>query len=230
MSRRETRKIRSERRARIGTECLESRNLLSGLGSIASAQLVSVPPSSSYQTSVQGVIGPIAQLKYTGPRESVAHSKQDSPQTALWSGTGPIAQLKYTFEAPAAPSVSFRTSLQGANQNGGGAQDITKISGSFQTSLWSGTGSDTYMKITGPREAVAYFKQDGPETSVWSGSGPVAQMKITGPNESVAYSKQDNTQTAVWGASGPVAHMKITGPEVSPQTSQSAATDSFNFG
>ena len=55
-------------------------------------------------------------------------------------------------------------------------------------------------------------------------------MKITGPRESVAYFKQDNPQTELWGASGPVVQMKITGPDVSPQTSPSAATDSFNFG
>jgi hypothetical protein len=168
MTHRETLKIRSERRARIGTECLESRNLLSGLGSIASAQLVSVPPSGSFQTSVQ-------------------------------VATGPIAQLKYTFDAPQAHSGSFQTTLLGATQNGVLAQDVTKISGSFQTSLWSGAGSDTYMKIPGPKEAVAYFKQDSP-------------------------------QTALRGATGPVAQMKITGPDVTPQTSPSAATDSFNFG
>jgi hypothetical protein len=223
MTRRETRKKRSERRARIGTECLESRNLLSGLGSIASAQLVSAPPSGSYQTSVPGAT----------PNGVVAHDLtkiSGSYQTSVQGATGPIAQLKYTFEAPSAVSGSFQTTLQGANQNGGGAQDVTKISGSFQSSLWSGTGSDTYMKITGPKESVAYFKQDEVQTSLWSGTGQDTYMKITGPKESVAYFKQDSTQTALSGASGPVALMKITGPDVTPQTLPSAATDSFNFG
>jgi hypothetical protein len=199
MTRRETRKTRPERRARIGTECLESRNLLSGLGSTPTAQLVSVPPSIPHQTSLLGA-------------------------------TRPIAELKYTFETPKGGSQSLRTTLQGANQNGGGAQDVTKISGSFQSSLWSGTGSDTYMKITGPRESVAYFKQDEVQTTLWSGTGQDTYMKITGPRESVAHFKQDEAHTVVSGASGPVAEMKITGPDVIPQTSPSAATNSFNFG
>jgi hypothetical protein len=78
MTRRETRKIRSERRARIGTECLESRDLLSGLGAIAPAQLVSVPPSGSYQTALWGASGPATYMKITGP--DVNH------QTSLWGG------------------------------------------------------------------------------------------------------------------------------------------------
>ena len=113
MTRRETRKTRSERRARIGTECLESRNLLSGLGSIASAQLVSVPPSIPHQTSLLGATqkGVLAQdlTKISG-----------SFQTTLQGATGPIAELKYTFETPKGGSQSLRTTLQGANQNGGG--------------------------------------------------------------------------------------------------------------
>jgi hypothetical protein len=144
-------------------------------------------------------------MKITGPRESVAYFKQDvtkisgSFQTSLRSGTGSVAQLKYTFEAPSAISGSIQTTLPGATQNDVVAQDLTKISGSYQTSLLGG-------------------------------SEPVAQMKITGPKESVAYFKQDSTQTSLLGASGPVAQMKITGPDVSPQTSPSAAIDSFNFG
>jgi hypothetical protein len=212
--------------------------------------------SGSFQTSLRSGTGPVAQLKYTGPRVSVAYDNTDSPQTSLWSETGPIAQEKLTFEAPS-------------------------VSGSYQTSLKGGTDSATYMKITGPKESVGYFKQDSPQTGVWRGtvsvphlkytfeapvvsgsfqtslpgatqngvvaqditkisgsfqttlsgaSGPVAQLKIGAPKESVAYWKIGSPQTAVWGASGSVAQMKITGPDVNHQTSLSATTDSFNFG
>jgi hypothetical protein len=112
MTRRETRKLRSERRARIGTECLETRNLLSGLGSITTAQLASVPPSGSYQTALIGGTESVAQLKYTfeapsavpgsyqtslvGGTESVAYFKQDKPQTALWGAAESSSLMKIT--------------------------------------------------------------------------------------------------------------------------------------
>jgi hypothetical protein len=165
MTRRETRKTSPERRARIGTECLESRNLLS-VGAVAPAQLISAPPSGAYQTALLSAPEPGTYMKITGPRESVAYFKQDdvtkisgSYQTSVQGATGPIAQLKYTFEAPA-------------------------VSGSYQTSLTGGTAWDTYMKIPGAKESVAHSKQDSPQTALWSASGPGAQMKITGPDVS----------------------------------------------
>jgi hypothetical protein len=151
-------------------------------------------------------------MKITGPRESVLYFKQDltkisgSYQTLVQGATGPVAQIKYWGPQATVPG-SYKTALLGATQNGVVAQDLTKISGSYQTSLLGATESGSQMKITGPKESVAYFKQDSPQTALWGATESSSQMKITGPNESVAYSKQDFHQT-----------------------SPPAAIDSFNFG
>jgi hypothetical protein len=125
MTRRETRKTRSGRRARIGTECLESRNLLSGPGAIAPAQFVPVPPSGSYLTSLRGATGPVAQMKITGPNvnyqtslwggsESLDYTKVGKVvhQTSKWSATEPVARMKIT-----GPDVNHQTSLWGAPES-----------------------------------------------------------------------------------------------------------------
>jgi len=115
----------------------------------------------------------------------------------------------------------------GATQNGVVAQDLTKISGSYQTLVQGATGPMAQLKYTFEAPSAV---SGSSQTTVLAAAGPVAQMKITGPKESVAYSKQDSPQTAVWGATESSSQMKITGPDVSPQTSPSAAIDSFNFG
>jgi hypothetical protein len=53
MTRRETRKIRAERRPRIEAECLESRNLLSQLGSLGPPELIVHPPDAKLTPEIR---------------------------------------------------------------------------------------------------------------------------------------------------------------------------------
>jgi hypothetical protein len=172
MTRRETRKIRAERRPRIETESLESRNLLSQLGSLGTPDLIVHPPhakltpeiraaefDAKYITEIKAapqVVQPLGKggfnttfipgVQKVPQVKSVADVKK-VPQVKSVFDEKKVTQVKWAADGKIAPQAKLNPDIKVAPQADPGLYPPDPcVAGTYQTSVWGATQSFVSMK------------------------------------------------------------------------------------
>jgi hypothetical protein len=166
MTRRETQKIRAERRSRIEAESLESRNLLSQLGSLGTPDLIVHPPHAKLTPEIRAVefdAKCVADAKYVteikaAPQVVYPAGKGDFNTTSI-PGVQKVPQVKSVIDekkVPQVKSVVDEKKVPQAKLNPDikiAPQAVLAqyppdpcVSGTYQTSIWGATQSFVTMK------------------------------------------------------------------------------------
>jgi hypothetical protein len=163
MTRHETRKTRSGRRARIETEFLESRKLLSTLAKCTPAVLaadldakrvaevalhteIKIAPQSSFVVDVKQVGTQIVIEGKMTPQAKLSTDIKVAPQAKLIA-IQKVPGSRFVVEGKMTPQAKLTTNGKIAPQAGTSLYPpVPAATGPYQTSVWSGAASSSDMK------------------------------------------------------------------------------------